>query len=386
MRKNVKNGIVLAVKIVISVGILALLFFKKILPKEEELQLVRDTLLDLHWPTVTLWLVGALVVKAAGMAFTVVRWRYLLAGQSMRIGWWHALGSFLIGRFIGSVSPGTSGLDGWRFYDVGRHAKNYVASGSVIVVEKIIGFFVLSVLLMATLPLGLAFFEHDPGAAASYKRYVTLFMLAAGVPLALCMAVLLRPGFIGTLASRVLSVTGRISPKWLGVDSRLGRLVSKVVASVITYEEHRGDLLKAVISGFPIHVATCSMYYFTAHALGVPVGYTEILFVAPIMIAATVVPVSIAGIGVREGVFVAFLGPVYGAGLVALFAFLGYLVGQSISLLGGPVWFARRADYDLFKQAQRREAERAARAESASEAEPGGEDDRPGGTRKRRAA
>jgi uncharacterized membrane protein YbhN (UPF0104 family) len=308
MRKKVKNGIILALKIVVSVGILYVLVFRKILPKEEELQLISETIRGLSIGTFALWVGGAAVVKATGMLFTVIRWRHLLRGQEMKLGFWPAVGSFLIGRFIGSVSPGTSGLDGWRFYDVGRHAKNYVSSGAVIAVEKIIGFFVLSVLLLATLPLGYAFFADHPELGGEYQKYIKFFLLAAGAPLTLCVAVLLKPGWIGT-------ITGRL----LGRQSRLGRLAHKVVESVTTYEKHRGDLLKAVLSGFPIHVATCSMYFFTARALGVPVTYTEILFVAPLMIAATVVPVSIAGIGVRELTFVAFLGPIYGSGLVALF-------------------------------------------------------------------
>jgi uncharacterized membrane protein YbhN (UPF0104 family) len=341
MRKKVKNGIVLAFKVLVSAGILYILVFRKVLPKEEEIDLIRQTLAGLDWTAVALWIAGAFAVKATGMLFTVVRWRCLLRGQGLDLGFWHATGSFLIGRFIGSVSPGTSGLDGWRFYDVGRHARNYVSSGAVIVVEKIIGFFVLSLLLVATLPLSVEFFARNPEITRDTTRYVKLFLLAAGVPLTLCVAVLLRPGWIGTLAGRVV-----------GRGSRIGRVVFRVVDSVTAYEAHRPDLLKAVVSGVPIHVATCGMYYFTAHAIGVPVTLVDVMFVAPLMIAATVVPVSIAGIGVREMTFVAFLGPVYGSGLVALFAFLGYLVGQAISLLGGPVWFARRADYRMFRQAR----------------------------------
>ncbi|MBW2278696.1 MAG: sulfatase, partial [Deltaproteobacteria bacterium] len=66
------------------------------------------------------------------------------------------------------------------------------------------------------------------------------------------------------------------------------------------------------------------------------------------MIGATVLPLSIAGIGMREGVFVFFLGP-----MAAIYAFAGYLVGEIISLFGGPVWLARKGDYYEVLKAQR---------------------------------
>ncbi len=343
-KKSSAKGIILLVaKIAVSGGIVGFLVFKKILPNDEELRSIHEALTSLSLATVLPWLAGAFAVQATGMLFTITRWRFLLRGQGMRIGWWHALGSFLIGRFIGSISPGTTGLDGWRMYDVARQSKAVARSVSVIAVEKVIGFFVLSLLLLSTLPLGSIFFEANPAAQASYMKYLKLYMLAAGIPLTACVAVLLKPGWIGSLARRMLPPGSRISGP-----------VTRIVESVTTYEQHRRELLLGVVCGFPVHVATTFLYFFTARALGVPVTLTDILFVAPIMIAATVVPASIAGIGVREGVFVAFLGPVYGTGIVALFAFLGYLVGQAISLLGGPVWLARRADYNMFKEMQAR--------------------------------
>jgi len=361
MRKNVKNRLVTAAKIVVSVGILALLV-ARILPQDQEIEQISRTLRTLSPASVTLWILGAFAINATAMTFTVIRWRYLLRGQGLSLGIWDAIGSFLIGRFVGSVTPGTSGLDGWRFYDVGRHARDFVASGAVIVVEKIIGFFVLSVLLVATLPLGFKFFTHNPEVVGEHRRYVEFFLLAAGIPLTASIALLLKPAWIGSVAGRLLSRS-----------SRLGRIVFRVVDAVTAYEKHRSDLLKAVACGFPVHISICSMYFFTSHALGVPVSYSEIMFVAPIMIAATVVPVSIAGIGVRELTFVAFLGPLYGTGLVALFAFMGYLVGQTISLAGGPVWLARRATYRMFRDARARNASTARDEKPGSDDEEGGD-------------
>ena len=51
------------------------------------------------------------------------------------------VGTFLVGRFIGMFLPSTLGLDAYRAYDIARRAKDSVGSLTVIVVEKITGFF-----------------------------------------------------------------------------------------------------------------------------------------------------------------------------------------------------------------------------------------------------
>ncbi|MBW2277096.1 MAG: flippase-like domain-containing protein, partial [Deltaproteobacteria bacterium] len=61
-----------------------------------------------------LWIVMAFVVKGTGMGCTVWRWKLLLDGQGFKIPLRHLVEAFLIGRFIGSFAPGTSGLDGYR--------------------------------------------------------------------------------------------------------------------------------------------------------------------------------------------------------------------------------------------------------------------------------
>jgi len=138
---------------------------------------------------------------------------------------------------------------------------------------------------------------------------------------------------------------------FLGVGRRLrkrGRKISLALARMAQvvgeFGRQKGRLALAVLLGLIVHGATASMYVATARAVGVDIPASEILFIGPLMIAATLVPLSIAGIGVREGTYVFFLSAVgVDAGQAAILGFLGFLAGEIYSLLGGAVWIVKPA-------------------------------------------
>jgi arylsulfatase A-like enzyme/uncharacterized membrane protein YbhN (UPF0104 family) len=279
------------------------------------------------------WIVLAFIVKASGMGCTVWRWKVLLEGQGFVIPLRHLVQSFLIGRFIGSFSPGTSGLDGYRIYDISRYTGMVARSVSVIFVEKLIGFFVLGSLLLAAVPVGASLFAKR---AVDTTALVAMGVVFSGIMLA-SLVVLFRPGIIRWLADRLIPRASPFRPK-----------VDKALRAVTAYEKRKLHLAKATAISFCVHLCTIGMYFCTSRAIREIVPAADLFATAALMIGATIIPISIAGIGMREGVFAYLLGPV-----AAIYAFGGYLVEELISLFGGPVWLARRGDYYEVIKAQR---------------------------------
>jgi uncharacterized protein (TIRG00374 family) len=280
-----------------------------------------------------LWIVMAFVVKGTGMGCTVWRWKVLLEGQGFKIPLRHLVESFLIGRFIGSFAPGTSGLDGYRAYDISRYTGKVARSLAVIFVEKLTGFFVLGTLLLVAVPVGMGLFERNE---VNTTALVMMALVFLGMML-LSTVILLKPGLIRWLAAKFIPKASPIRKK-----------VDGAVKAVTAYENRKGHLLKAMAIGFGVHICTIGMYFCTSRALFQDVPNSDLFVTSALMIGATVLPLSIAGIGMREGVFVFFLGP-----MAAIYAFAGYLVGEIISLFGGPVWLARKTDYYEVIKAQR---------------------------------
>lgn len=317
-KKILKWGI----RFLVSFVLMGVIIYKIL--SHQELYTIKERILGISF----IWLLGAFIVQLIGMSGTVIRWRFLLSAQKLKLPLKYLIGSFLIGRFIGSFLPSTIGLDGYRIYDIARQTGRVAASVSVIVVEKIIGFFVLSCLIILTIPWGVKFLPLK-----------ALFSIALffSLPVTLSFLLLLKPIWIRRFIEIIL-------PKNLRIAER----IIKATEAVTTYQDHRRELIYALLSGFIVHLSTSILYYFTAHSIGVEVTLKEILFVGPLMIFATVIPISVAGIGVREAVIGGlFLRVGHSLADSALFAFIGYLVGEIISLFGGIVLVMRGVDYKV---------------------------------------
>jgi arylsulfatase A-like enzyme/uncharacterized membrane protein YbhN (UPF0104 family) len=314
-------------KLLFSSGLIALIFHH-LLADGKILSIVEQGI-----EISALWIALAFAVKATGMGCTVWRWKVLLEGQGFKIPLRHLVESFLIGRFIGSFSPGTSGLDGYRIYDISRYTGLVARSVSVIFVEKLIGFFVLGSLLLLAVPIGARLFAAR---AVDTSALVAMGVLFSGVMLA-SLVLLFRPGLIRWAADRLIPQRSPLRAK-----------VEKALRAVTAYEHRKAQLAKATAISFCVHLCTIGMYFCTSRAIHELVPAADLFATAALMIGATIIPISIAGIGMREGVFAFMLGPV-----AAIYAFGGYLVEEMISLFGGPVWLARRGDYYEVMKAQR---------------------------------
>jgi uncharacterized protein (TIRG00374 family) len=265
------------------------------------------------------WLLLALIIKGVGIMCGVIRWRLLLDGQNLNLPLSNLGGAYLVGRFFGSFLPSTIGLDAYRTYYAAVRTREVARCVAVTVVEKVVGLLALSLLALAAMPLGIRFLP---------EKALWLMGMVICVPI-LAAALLL---FYPKLFNRIAEFLKRRG-------ERFSEGIARWSEAVARFGEQRGRLFLALLLGLVVHGSTCVMCVATARAVGVEIPASEILFVGPLMIAATLVPVSIAGIGVREGTFVFFLARIgVSPEQAALLAFLGFLAGEFYSLAGGGVW------------------------------------------------
>ncbi len=302
------------VRAAVSLGLIALLLV------HADLDRAAGRLADLDLG----WLGLAVLIKGTGILAGMVRWKLLLDGQDLKLRLANLGGAYLVGRFFGSFLPSTIGLDVYRTYYASVRTRQVARCVAVTLVEKVIGLFALSTLTLAAIPFGMRMLPENA---------LWLLGLAMCAPIGACAVVLLWPGLFMRIAEALRKRGKRIS------DS-----VARMSGAVGGFGRQRGRLVLAVLLGLVVHGATASMYVATARAVGVGVPASEILFIGPLMIAATLVPLSIAGIGVREGTFVFFLASV-GVPFeqAALLGFLGFMAGELYSLAGGGVWLLKPA-------------------------------------------
>jgi len=265
---------------------------------------------------------GALLVALALPWLAVLastrRWQLLLRleGVERSLGW--TLGSFLRGRFVGVFTPSTMGLDVYRVMDVGAGGRG--PAGRAVLVEKLYGLVALAMVSAALLPFGL---QRLFGALG------TLGVAGLGLAAAAGVAALERPQILAALGARLPKVGGRLQ-RWAEA-LRAGR-------------PDRSTRLRLLGLGLATHAATAAIFAATGAALGVNASPAELAIVGNAIILATLLPLSVGGVGVREGTAVALLATQgVGAGDAALLAFLGYLCAQPPALVGG-LWSTLRRE------------------------------------------
>lgn len=303
---------------------------------------VRELIQDVHHVIVA-WLVVAALVKMVGIGAAIWRWELLLRGQGLSVPARHLVGAFLVGRFIGMFLPSTLGLDAYRAYDIARRARDTVGSLTVIVVEKITGFFTLSLLVLVS-SLGLLVFV-PAGQRLVSARVLLLILLVFCIPVILAFLLLRRPGLFEKLLS--LRFPGR---------ARIEGRLREVVCAVTAYSDQPLLLWGAALLGLVVHGATTLMYFSNALAVRASPGY--MLFVGPLIIVATVVAPTVAGLGAREFTAKGLLGQLMGEKAV-LAGHLGLWAAELLpAILGGIILAARPAEYRPTIQSQRLAPER----------------------------
>lgn len=302
-----RRRVLVGIKVLTTVGLMAWLGARMI--QRDGVEVLLDRLSSLHAG----WLAFAVALHFLAVLAGVSRWRLLLRAADLELPFADLLRSFLVGRFVGAFTPSTTGLDGWRLYDVGRATGAMGRSAAVIVVEKLVGLLGMALVCAALVPFGGVELMGSSAIGAS---------LGLAACAALGLFLMRRPRGLAALASRL--------PKRLRVSG------DKVIDALAKSHLDRGQLLGAVGRGVVSHLALSSVFLATALAVGVDAPWTTVMVVGNAIVLAVLLPVSIGGVGVREGVAVLLLA---GAGVsstdAVLIALLGYLTGQVPALLGG---------------------------------------------------
>lgn len=271
------------------------------------------------WDRATiLWLAGGLAFTTLGIVLSAVRWQRVLAAMDDDPGLAPLLNAYLASQFVSNFLPSTIGGDAVRVTrlaarDEGRGAPSAFAS---VVLDRMSGWLILPLLCLAGLLINPTLLHLGRS-----SRTAVALSLVTLLALAVVLVVAGSPRLGGRLASHSnwLRFMGAVH---VGLDRIRRRPVAaaQVIGASIVYQ------LAIVCAGL-----------LAAHAVGISIGPTAMLAFIPAVAIIQVLPVTIGGLGLREGAFVFFLEPL-GVTLeqaVAL-GLLMYAMHLLASLLGAP--------------------------------------------------
>ena len=268
------------------------------------------------------WLAGALVLTLVGVVLSAVRWAAVLQALDIHAPFRRLLSLYFAGQFMGNVLPSTIGGDAVRVSRLSRDTGEAPTVFASVVLERLTGWLVLPVITLTGLLVNPGLRELGRASAlASGVAVVTLVLLA----------------IVLTLTARQgKGIEGRREHNdgWRRVTGAVRFGIQHLVSEPV-------PTAKIVATGFAYQLILIASALMAARALNLPsgAGPTALLAFVPAVLTAQVLPISISGLGVREGLFVLFLRPlgVPDSQAIAL-GLLLYLLNLVVSLLGAPAF------------------------------------------------
>ena len=292
----------LPARLLISGGLLALV------ASQIDWRAVGETLADASWA----WFAAAVAFAFIALVVGAVRWHAFLRSGGPATSLGAAVRAYGVGAFANNLLPTGFGGDLVRAMLVAPRGRPLARALASVAGDRFSA--LLCGLLLAWLG---ALFE----AGELPRSILVLLALATGaslVALALGIVLVRRRG-LGRLLPEVVR-------PWAG----------EAAAALRAYDHDRRLQARALALGLGFQALMVAATWSLSEALGLGLSPSLLAVVTPLVLIATLVPVSIAGFGVREGSYVALLGAVgVSAGDATLLSLLSVAAAAVASLPGG---------------------------------------------------
>jgi len=266
-----------------------------------------------------LWLTVAAALTLGAIVLSALRWQRVLDVLGLQAGLRRLVSHYLAGQFVSNVLPTTIGGDVLRVSRLSKETGESPKTFASVVLERLTGWLVLPIISVA------GFLVNPP---------LQHLGRATQVALGLAFVTLLALGIL-LYAVADQRIGGRF-------EARDGwrRFAAAVHLGLDRLRHQPAAAANVLLVGFAYQLVLVLAAVAAAQALGVrPAGLTALLAFFPAVAIAQVLPIGISGLGVREGAFVLFLGPLGVASQDAIaLGLLLYLLNLGVSLLGAPAF------------------------------------------------
>ncbi|WP_155996506.1 lysylphosphatidylglycerol synthase transmembrane domain-containing protein [Verrucomicrobium sp. 3C] len=276
------------------------------------------------------WLLGAILLAGVQVAFASLRWQALLRAQEIPLSLGETMRLTLIGRFFNAFLPGSTGGDLVRIYYAVRLAPKQKAAASLSVLyDRFVG-----VVILLLIGSGLCFFLYPILAKGSLVQDILLVFLlvALGIFLVALLAWLLP----SLLRRRPFRLMERHAP--------FHRLLEELSHATRRFAADRNATVRAALFSLGAHSSTFGFAWFAATALRLPIPFFILATILAVVSVFDAIPISISGLGVREGLLVLFFQPLgFTSTQAVTFSLLFFGTTLFWSFAGGIVYWRQKA-------------------------------------------
>jgi uncharacterized membrane protein YbhN (UPF0104 family) len=304
------------VKIAVSAGLIVFLFYK-----------LSPANLLVHLEHLRPWqLLASTAIFFASVVMGAYQWHLLLKAGGIALPFGKTFRVYFVGLFFNNFLPAGVGGDVMKIYDVSRVGNDPYQVFAVTMLDRVIGIAGLSVLALAA-----SFILMGRGGLYNLRLYVVIFIGCVAPVLALILNKRLSRG--------VRSLFGRITIGGLG-----GRF-DVIFRHLGEYRRLRLLLGQLTALAMGVQFLRVVTHVLAAQSLGIavtPLGFLQFFVFVPLLGLIMILPISINGLGVREGAGILLFTQIgFSKEQALLMELITYAIMVVVSLLGG-VFFLQR--------------------------------------------
>ncbi len=233
------------------------------------------------------YLAVVLLLVGLDRAVMIARWLVALRSSGNETPLKSVAWIFLVSSFIGSALPASIGGDAARAYTLARRTDDASEAVASVAVDRLFG--ILSLAILAG--LGATVWQTPVNLPVGLIRLAALLLIGAGACL-----------FWSDLWARTL-----VPKRWHA--THLGQSLLGIADALARYRQ-RGTALRGVLAlSALVQLLRISQAYLLGLGLGLDVAFGYYLLFMPIGLLMLLLPVSVAGFGLPQGVIVWLLRP-----------------------------------------------------------------------------
>lgn len=279
-------------------------------------------------------------------------WAKLLRAQGVPIPYRKAASYYFVGLFFNNFLPSNIGGDIARITDAAKHAPHVSPVFSATLMDRLIG--VLAIAFLA-LVASVAVLDRLH-LYAIYGAVLAIFLVAVGL-----LAAVFHRGILEAVERPF---------RWIGAH-RIEAGIARLMDDLHGYRSQAATLGLVFAAAMLVQISRILVHYVVGLSLGVRVAASYYFLFVPVLAALISLPISLNGIGVREGAAVVLF-EMAGMTRQASFAipFVAYVLSVLISLLGGLIFLSRPPRRALSRHLERRRLRRHEAAPPREQEEP----------------
>lgn len=318
-RKKIFRKLLLPVQAAVSCGLLAWLFTRQDFRSQIATVLVAA---DMRW------LLAGFLLAGVVQVLCILRWRVFLKMAGIETGFAESAAIFFAGLFCNLFLPGGAGGDVVKISLLTSRGKDLGRSALSVLMDRLCG-------SVSMIVLGTALMAWQSGWLLSAP-------VVAGVVQSIVIYLLVLTGIIAL--SVILSSSGlvnRLPERWPG-RRRLVELSGVYSQCALQWPR--------TLVALGISIAMLALFFLTyfcaARAYGLDLGPAKFLALMPAVDIISGLPVSLGGLGVREGLFAFLLGHLAAvpAPLAVAISLCGYFLSALWGVPGAFYWLVRREE------------------------------------------